>query len=136
MKPSKYKAKKSECDGIVFDSKVEMEYYKDLKEMKSDNVIKSFKLQPSYLLQEAFITSDGEKIRAITYKADFEVEYHGDLVKVIDIKGLATPISLMKRKMFLRVHQYKYLEWLSYVKKYGGWVDYFELKKLRKKNKK
>ena len=120
---------------ITFDSKVEGEYYKKLICDFSLKKINSFKNQPIYTLQDGFIGPNG-KIRAITYKADFEVVHLDGTIEVIDIKGMATEVANIKRKLFLWTYNDIKLTWISYVKKYGGWIDYFELKKLRRKNKK
>ena len=50
--------KKTEIDGIVFDSKMESEYYLHLKQLQEQGIVKSFKLQPAFLLQEKFIIVD------------------------------------------------------------------------------
>ena len=135
-KVSKYKAKKTVIDGITFDSKVEGEYYKHLKSCKNLGVVTAFSLQPEYILQPKFKTRNGEDIQAIKYKADFEVDWHNGNVSVIDVKGYPTPDAKLKRKMFLAKFPEKDLVWTTYVKKHGGWIDYFELQKIRRSNNK
>ncbi len=141
MNPSKYKAKKSECDGIVFDSKAEMEYYELLKTRKERGDIVDFKLQPSYVVQKSFETEYGDKIRPIIYKADFEIQHYADIWDVVDVKGMPSPVSLIKRKLFLNCREFQHIRlmWVIKSKKWGdkdGWIDYFELQKIRRKNKK
>jgi hypothetical protein len=136
MKPSKYKAKKTECDGIVFDSMVEMEYYKHLRLRQDLNEIKYFNIQVSYPLLDRFQASTGENIRAIKYKLDFVVMHLDGTVQAIDIKGMSTEVAKIKRKLFMNKYPKIQLSWISYVKKYGGWIDYFELQKIRRDNKK
>ena len=68
---SKYKSKKVEVDGHVFDSKIEAKYYEQLKWLQNNKQILFFRLQPRYLLQEAF-EKDGKSYRKIEYIADFE----------------------------------------------------------------
>jgi len=128
-------AKKIKIDGIWFDSGHEGMYYEHLKEGKSCGAISDFELQPRYVLQEKFKGPDGT-IRAIIYQADFVVRHLDGTLEVVDVKGFCTPDALIKRKMFLKTHPHLLLSWVSYVKKYGGFIDYFELKKLRKANKK
>ena len=131
---SKYNAKQVEFDGYKFDSQSECEFYKHLKSQLETLQIKSFKIHPTYELQPAF-TKNGIKHRAIIYEADFEFVSKNDEIIVVDIKGLPTQAAILKKKMF----DYRYankLVWLTYVKKYGGWIEYDELKKLRKANKK
>ena len=131
---TKYNNKKIVADGITFDSKEEYRYYELLKEKKAQGLIVNFELQPKYLLQPAFKYS-GKTIRAIHYIADFLIYHLDGTEEVIDIKGMAVPVALMKRKMM----QYRYpelkLTWLCRSVKLGdtdGWIEYDELKKRRK----
>lgn len=103
MSYNKFKNKKTEIDGIKFDSEMESHYYLYLKELKEEGVVVDFELQPTFILQEGFI-KDGKKIRPITYKADFEVTYIDGHIEVIDVKGKMTEEFKLKRKMLL----YKY----------------------------
>ena len=103
MSYNKFKNKKTEIDGIKFDSEMESHYYLYLKELKEEGVVVDFELQPTFILQEGFI-KDGKKIRPITYKADFKVTYIDGYIEVIDVKGKMTEEFKLKRKMLL----YKY----------------------------
>lgn len=103
MSYNKFKNKKTEIDGIKFDSEMESHYYLYLKELKEEGVVVDFELQPIFILQEGFI-KDGKKIRPITYKADFKVTYIDGHIEVIDVKGKMTEEFKLKRKMLL----YKY----------------------------
>lgn len=134
LKPNKLKAKRIKIDNIWFDSTVEGHYYIFLKSELKYKKIKGFILQPEYILQDKF-KSNGETIRAIKYKSDFLVTHNDDNEIIIDIKGHPTPDALLKRKLFLKKYPEKTLQWLTYVVKYGGWIDYWELKKILKKNK-
>lgn len=122
---------KRTCDDIVFDSVLEMNYYKNviLPSVESGE-IKSFELQKKYELQPKF-ESNEKNIKAIIYVADFYIEYANGDIKVIDIKGMPDSVAKIKRKMFL----YKYPDieyvWLSYSKIDGGWIEYENLKKAR-----
>ena len=71
-KRNKFGAIKTTVDGIIFDSKKEAKRYEKLKAMKDRGEIRKLILQPKFLLQEAFVTPDGEKIRPITYTPDFQ----------------------------------------------------------------
>ena len=131
---TKYNNKKIVADGILFDSKEEYRYYELLKQKKAQGLIVNFELQPKYLLQPLF-KYNGKTIRAIHYIADFLIYHLDGTEEVIDIKGMAVPVALMKRKMM----QYRYpelkLTWLSRSVKWGdtdGWIEYDELKKRRK----
>lgn len=127
---SKYKNIKVTVDGINFDSKREADYYLYLKKKKEEGLIKDFSLQPKFVLQESF-RKNGVLFRAITYKADFKVENLDGKVDIIDIKGMQTTVFKIKQKLFERKFEER-LILLTYVKKYGGWIEVEELEKLRK----
>lgn len=103
-------------DGIVFDSKAEMEYYRDVVlPLAAAGEIVQYELQKSFVLQPGF-RHDGKAVREITYVCDFYLVYKDGHSEVIDVKGMATPEAKLKRKMFL----YKYPEEnLLWVKKSG-----------------
>ena len=135
---TKYNNKKTVVDNIVFDSKNESLYYEALKDLKNKGLIKDFELQPKYLLQESF-EKDGKKYRPITYIADFRVINNDGSVYLVDIKGMLTTEFKIKLKLF----NYKYpdieLKLISRSLKWGneyGFIDYDELQKIRKQNKK
>lgn len=139
-KKSKYNAEKKVVDGIKFDSIAEAEYYLMLKEEKASGGIKDFKLQPKFTIQEKFKSETQGNIRAVTYKADFLVHRQGEYTArlVIDVKGHATADAKIKRKMFLKNYPTHILSWQSKSIKHGvnGWIDYFDLEKIRRKNRK
>lgn len=122
-------------DGIVFDSKMEMRYYRDVlcPGVESGTVV-NYERQRPYVLQEGFRRGD-KNVKAITYVADFYVEYADGHEEVIDIKGYPDAVALLKRKLFWHQYPDTDYKWLSYVKKYGGWVEFEELKKMRKQDK-
>lgn len=97
---SKYKNKKIEYDGIVFDSKKELHRYWELLELEKLNLIKQLQLQKKFVLQDKF-KMNGKTIRAITYIADF---YYYDNQKkcyvVEDVKGIKTEVYKIKKKLF------------------------------------
>lgn len=120
---------------IVFDSAMEMKFYRDvvLPQVESGQIM-YYELQKPYELQPKF-THDGKAVRAIVYVADFYIEYTDGRIKVFDTKGAADSIAKCKRKLFW----YKYpdidYQWITYVKKYGGWIDWDEAVKRRKEEK-
>ena len=135
QKKQKFNAKKIEYDGIKFDSKVECEYYKELMSKVMNREIKSFSIQPRYVLQDKF-TKYGKNYREITYSPDFMIVNNDDSVTLVDVKGYSTPASELRKKLFDFQYPTIQLIWLTYVKKYGGWIEIDQLKKLRKDNKK
>lgn len=100
---SKYKSKKVEYDNITFDSQLECNYYRYLKEMKVE-----FEFQPKFLLQEGF-KKNGKTHRKIEYIGDFRI---GNTV--IDVKGMETPVFKLKRKLF--EYKYPHLELVLLIK--------------------
>lgn len=154
QKMGKIKHKRTEIDGIVFDSKMESQYYEYLKAEKAAGRVKEFILQPEFILQEKFIVVDGEVIhgshpdfakikrktkaptvQAIKYISDFEVYYPDGTVEIIDTKGQETADFKIKKKMF----EYKYPHLplkVIILDKLEGWIDYDTYKKkLREKKK-
>lgn len=95
---NKYKNKKVECDGIVFDSIAEMNRYCELKLLQRGGIIENLQLQPTFILQDKF-TKNGVTYRAIKYKADFMYQDNGKTI-VEDVKGFKTKEFLIKQKLF------------------------------------
>lgn len=98
-KKSKYSSTKTDIDGIRFDSKKEAEFYAELKLREKVGEITHLRLQPRYLLQEAF-KHDGKQYREMESVADFEYIESGVTV-VVDVKGFRTAVYMIKRKLFL-----------------------------------
>lgn len=133
-KKTKYGSKKVEIDGHVFDSKIEARYYEQLKWLQENNRILFFRLQPRYLLQEAF-EKNGKKYRKIEYIADFEIHHLDGSIEVVDVKGVETEAFKIKKKLFEHKYPHK-LSLVTYSKKWGGWIELEELEKKRKAAKK
>ena len=146
--------KKTEIDGIVFDSQTEAEYYQYLKELKKNKQIKDFTMQDKFILQEKFIIVDGKRINgsdkefkkvqkanpgctiaAIKYIADFTVYYNDGSVQVVDVKGQKTADFKLKEKMFNYMYP-QYNKLFCVVKYKGEWLEYNEANKIKKANKK
>lgn len=111
-----------------------MQYYRDVVlPLARSGEIKNYELQKKYELQPKF-NNGSKNIQPIVYVADFYLEYADGRTEVIDTKGCADSVAKMKRKMFW----YKYPEanyrWITYVKKYGGWVDYDVVEQQRRLN--
>ncbi|MEK0285935.1 DUF1064 domain-containing protein [Caldifermentibacillus hisashii] len=134
MTATKYNSKKVELDGYTFDSQIEARYYQRLKWLQEHKEILFFRLQPRYLLQEAF-KKNARTYRKIEYIADFEIHHLDGTIEVVDVKGMETEAFKIKKKLFEKRYPHK-LTLITYVKKYGGWIELEELKKRRKQAKK
>ena len=95
---TKYRAKKTEIDGIKFDSKKEAKRYIALRELEKKGNIEKLTLQPRFLLQEGF-RKNGKAYRKIEYVADFMYEQDGKLI-IEDVKGIKTDVYKLKQKLF------------------------------------
>ncbi len=101
---SKYKAKKTEVDGIKFDSQKEANRYLELKILERQGLIKYIDRQTRFELQPSY-KKNGKTIRAITYVADFMYwSYTEQKYIVEDTKGFRTEVYKLKKKLF----EYKY----------------------------
>lgn len=120
----------------VFDSKKELEFYEDLLRMEKNGHIKNIVLQPVVVLQER---NKKHKLAAITYKLDFSYTICDTNESIlVDIKGMATEVAKLKRKLLLdkidREDTEEIVKWLVYYN--GQWVDYFENEARKRKNRK
>lgn len=116
MKRPKYRNKKTEVNGITFDSRAEADYYEMLQGMVQCKEIASFTVQPKYELQPPCVRW-GKKMLPIVYKADFEIVHLDGSLEVVDVKGMPTETALLKFKLF----QYRYPDLrLTLLQKRGG----------------
>lgn len=90
-KSSKYRNKRTEVDGIVFDSKREASRYRDLKLRERFNLISDLKRQVTFPL-----TING--VHICSYRADFEYMEDGQRV-IEDSKGVRTREYKIKRNL-------------------------------------
>lgn len=122
-------------DDIIFDSQLEMKYYRDvLCPGVESGHIKYYELQKKYELLPSFIRN-GKKILPITYVADFYIEYADGHTEVIDTKGMPDNVAKIKRKLFWFKYPDVDYRWVTYIKKFGGWLDYEQAKIMRKEEK-
>lgn len=103
-KPSKYRNKKTEADGLVFDSQKEARRWGDLKTLERAGEIIDLKRQVKYELE-----INGHLI--CSYKADFTYRRTGrPEVIVEDAKGYRTQIYGLKKKLMKAIHGIEILE--------------------------
>lgn len=105
-KESKYHNVKTDVNGIRFDSQKEARRYQELQTLEEAGLIEDLRLQVNFTLQEAYTKPNGERVRAIVYKADFayyQKDQNGDytLYIVEDVKSRATktPVYRTKKKL-------------------------------------
>ena len=123
---------KRTCDGIVFDSQLEMKYYRDvLLPLVESGEVTHYELQKRYVLQEGF-EQNGNRVLPITYVADFYMEYADGHIEVIDTKGMPDSVAKIKRKLFWRRYPDVDYKWMTHLKKFGGWLTYEDAQALRK----
>lgn len=140
MERSKYNVspdiEKRSHDGIVFDSAVEMRFYRDvvLPGMGSGTITFCERQKP-YVLQPKF-THGGKNVAAINYVADFYLEFPDGTSMVIDIKGMPDTVAKIKRKLFWYNYPNTDYRWVCYSKIDGGWCDYEDVVKHRRERKK
>lgn len=88
---SKYKAIRTEVDGIMFASKKEAMRFKELKFLLQEERISDLVLQPKFPIEVC-----GKKI--CTYIADFMYNEDGKQV-IEDVKGVKTSVYRIKKKL-------------------------------------
>ena len=116
-------AKKTRYDGILFDSKLECDRYKYLKQLEKEGLIKELKIQyPFELIAKqtkgrdrinSVVRKNSDVISAVKYYADFvyfNVKKSTWIVN--DAKGRTTEVYKLKLKLFksLNGHLYEFLE--------------------------
>ena len=99
------------CDGIAFDSKVEMRDYQTLKIAQETGAITGLELQPRFLLQEKFTDAQGRKHRASYYVSDFKFVRDGKTIAA-DRKGRKTAQYRDKiKRAILMYPEIEFQEW-------------------------
>ena len=105
---SKYRAIKTEFNGITFDSKKEAVYYRHLKllmkaKSRNERVIEII-LQPRFDI----VVND---CKIGFYKADFQVYYADGTQEIIDVKGyIRTPVYRLKKKLVEAIYGIRIIE--------------------------
>lgn len=126
---------KRTCDGIIFDSILEMKYYRDVlcPLVKSGDVV-NYELQKPYELQPKFIHNN-KTVQPVRYVADFFIVYKDGHEEVIDTKGCPDSVAILKRKLFWYHYPTVNYKWVCYSKIDGGWCEYEYVKKQRAERK-
>lgn len=103
-KKSKYRAVKTEIDGIMFDSKHEAARYQELRLLEQAGEISNLRLQVPFEL-----IAKSKYGRSIKYVADFVYSRNG-LTVVEDAKGMKTPVYRLKKRMMAEKYRIKIKE--------------------------
>ena len=108
MRYSKYRNRKVEIDGIVFDSVKEGRRYQELKLLEKAGYVKDIKLQVPFVLLPSQKNNEGKVAeRKVSYVADFvyDEQRDGEWRSVVeDVKGVRTEVYRLKRKLMLFIH--------------------------------
>lgn len=99
---SKYGNVPTTVDGHTFASKKEARDYGTLKLLEDAGQIVNLRLQPRFVLQDAYTDADGTHYRMIEYVADFMWDdLHTGKTHVRDSKGYSkNPVWRIKEKLF------------------------------------
>lgn len=123
-------------DAIIFDSKLEAEYYRDmlLPLMESGDV--HVEVQPQFEILRGS-TDEWYKFSPVHYTPDFLLTYKDGRREAIDVKGMPpTADFVLRRKMFHHRYPLIPLVVLKYVRKYGGWVTLEQYAKAKRQARK
>jgi hypothetical protein len=96
----KYNACLQTVDGITFHSKKEAAYYSQLKIERRAGLIKSFERQVSFDLYAFTLADLTFKRRVCAHIVDFVVTRKDGSQEVREVKGFATDVWDLKRKLF------------------------------------
>lgn len=137
MSYSKFSKLTRTYNNIVFDSALEMRFYRDrlLPDLNAGK-IKDLKLQPKLEIIPGF-DYFGETVRGIKYTLDFSF-IKDNIIFYIDVKGYpdrSNKIIFKLAKYKLRNTKKVKIAWVGYSKKYGGWRDWFYIDKQKRKEK-
>jgi hypothetical protein len=84
-------------DGVLYDSKSEAAYAKHLDLLLAARQIKKWERQVRWVLMV-----NGTKVTTII--PDFRVTAKDGSVKIVEVKGFATPVWRLKRKLFAALY--------------------------------
>lgn len=103
MATSKYGAKRTEYDGRVYASRAEARRAADLTLLQMAGEIRALAFQQPYPLEV-----NGVKVG--TYVADFTYWTKEGRFVVEDVKGVATPVFRLKKKLVKAIHGIEIVE--------------------------
>jgi hypothetical protein len=101
---NKFGNKKTEVDGIKFDSKKEAEYYKKYKSYLDSGTIAKLELQVPFKYEIQYLANNKIHKTVGRYVADFVVTYNSGEIGVIDVKGFRTAEYKRKKKIIKKLY--------------------------------
>ncbi len=121
------RGKKYECDGVDFDSKLEREHYKLLRDSDKINILEIHK---KFILLNgfdwvSFPDMKKRKYRPMVYTPDFIVEIKGcDKPVAIESKGYPRKDYNIRKKLFIKELGTEYYFWeIGSVKELKEWLS-------------
>ena len=99
----KYHSRITEYDGIKFDSNIECNRYKQLKEKEEKGLISNLVVHPKYLVLDEIkktVNNISKDLSPVYYEADFSYKDADGNIHVEDTKGFETPEFIILEKMF------------------------------------
>jgi len=93
----KYAAQPTTVDGIRFASKSEAKYYISLKEMEKLGEVTDIQCHPKWPV----VIND---TKVCDIELDFQYKDKNGELHYVDVKGMDTPVSALKRKLLYAVH--------------------------------
>lgn len=127
---------KPKYDGYTFDSELELRYYREvLQPAYEKKIIRDLVIQPKAYLAEG-VKHRGKKLQPVKYVLDFKFTAPCGKELWVDVKGFATDMHKLKRRLFISRFPDNEMYWVCYSKIDGGWVEHDRLQAARRKRKK
>lgn len=129
--------KERTLNGTTYDSRTEMLFVTEWITPKLEaNEIKSWEQQVPYILQDGFTDYNGQKVLPIKYIADFVITWADGSITVIDVKGMPDSVAKIKKKLLMYKYRDMNYKWYCRNIKRGGWLEYDQLEKIKRQEKK
>lgn len=111
LRRNKYHNVKTYVGDELVDSKKEAKRYRTLLLMQRAGLVRDLQRQVRFILQDGYINNQGQKIRPISYNADFcyfDTERGKKVVEDVKSPATRTQVYKLKKKIF----EYKYPDYL------------------------
>ena len=104
MTMSKYRNRRTEMDGIMFDSMGEAARWAQLRLMERGGLITGLERQVPFVLVEGEKGPGGRRMAPVRYVADFVYMTPDGRRHVEDFKGVRTAVYRFKKRLMWHVH--------------------------------